>query len=139
MGALVEQVGAWLRIVVWDPFPNGRPRRFDGLEGFDVERRVGRWWDVDGAFQKCVEAKEELDFALAEEGVHDFHGAFAARLLERVGTPNAEDEVAPEGCMARAATLGGGGTMGGFASGCFSPTGSVPAAVESGMPRLLFE
>jgi hypothetical protein len=37
-----------------------------------------------------------LDFTSTEEGVHDFHGAFAARALERVGTPDAEDEVAPE-------------------------------------------
>jgi hypothetical protein len=43
-----------------------------------------------------VESEEELDFAWAEEGVQDFHGAFAARALERVGTPDAEDEVAPE-------------------------------------------
>ena len=33
VGALVEQVGAWLRIVVGNPFANGLPRRFDGLEG----------------------------------------------------------------------------------------------------------
>ena len=47
VGALVEQVAAWLRIVVGNPFPDGLPRRLDGLEGLDVEGR-GRWWrDVD--------------------------------------------------------------------------------------------
>ena len=47
-------------------------------------------------FPKSVQPEEELDFTSTEEGVHDFHGAFAARALERVGTPDAEDEVAPE-------------------------------------------
>ena len=117
VGALVEQVAAWLRFVVGNPFPDRLPRRLDGLEGLDVEGR-GRWWrDVDDAlmslplhpsgclrqsmsaplpFPKSVQPEEELDFTSAEEGVHDFHGAFAAMALERVGTPDAEDEVAPE-------------------------------------------
>ena len=43
VGALVEQVAARLRIVVGNPFPDGLPRRLDGLEGLDVEGR-GRWW-----------------------------------------------------------------------------------------------
>ena len=33
VGALVEQVAAWLRIIVGNPFADGLPRRFDGLEG----------------------------------------------------------------------------------------------------------
>jgi hypothetical protein len=45
VGALVEQVAAWLRIVVWDPFADGLLGRLDGLEGFDVEGRGGWWWD----------------------------------------------------------------------------------------------
>ena len=31
VGALVEQVAAWLRIVVGNPFPDGLPRGLDGL------------------------------------------------------------------------------------------------------------
>jgi len=41
--------------------------------------------------------------------------------------------------MARAVTLGGGGTMGHFATGCFSLAGSAKAAGERGRPRVLFE
>jgi hypothetical protein len=48
VGALVEQVAAWLRIVVGNPFPDGLPRRLDGIERLDVEGR-GRWWR-DSAF-----------------------------------------------------------------------------------------
>ena len=47
--ALVEQVETRLRIVVWDPFADGLPGWFDGLEGFDVEGRVRRWREVDDA------------------------------------------------------------------------------------------
>ena len=57
-GALVEQVETRLRIVVWDPFADGLPGRFDGLEGLDVEGRVGWWRDVDDALPKTVEAEE---------------------------------------------------------------------------------
>ncbi|MCX6976274.1 MAG: hypothetical protein NTZ94_18705 [Verrucomicrobia bacterium] len=42
-GVLVEQVEARLSIVVGDPFADGLSGWFDGLEGFDVEGRVG-WW-----------------------------------------------------------------------------------------------
>ena len=95
-GALVEQVEALLRIVVGNPFADGLPRRFDGLEGLDVERRVGWWRDVDDSFPKSVEAEEELDFAGADDGAGALHGGLAAGALERVGAPDAEDEVAPE-------------------------------------------
>ena len=47
-------------------------------------------------FPKSVQPEEELDFTSTEEGVHDFHGAFAARALERVRAPDAEDEVTPK-------------------------------------------
>ena len=43
VGALVEQVAAWVRIVVGNPFPERLPRWFDVLECLDVEGR-GRWW-----------------------------------------------------------------------------------------------
>ena len=95
-GTLVEQVEARLRIVVWNPFADGLPRRFDGLEGLDVERRVGWWRDVDDRFPKSVEAEEELDFAGADDGAGALHGGLAAGALERVGAPDAHDEVAPE-------------------------------------------
>ena len=95
-GALVEQVEALLRIVVWDPFADGLPGRLDGLEGFDVEGR-GRWWrEVDDALPKAVETKEELDLAGADDGAGALHGGLAAWALERVGAPDAHDEVAPE-------------------------------------------
>ncbi len=46
-GALVEQVGAWLRIVVGNPFANGLPGRFDGLEGLiRPPRLVGSPWGL---------------------------------------------------------------------------------------------
>ena len=81
----------WVPIVSRNPFADGLPRWLDRLERLDVEGRV-RWWrDVDDAFPKSVEAEEEFDFTGAEEGVHDFHGALAARALERGGTPHAED------------------------------------------------
>ena len=95
-GALVEQVAAWLRIVVGDPLADGLPRRFDGLERVDVEGRVGWRREVEDALPEVVEAEEELDFAGAEDGANALHGGLAARALERVGAPNAEDEVAPK-------------------------------------------
>ena len=95
-GTLVEQVEARLRIVVWNPFADGLPRRFDGLEGLDVEGRVGWWRDVDDSFPKSVEAEEEWDFAGADDGADAMHGGLAAGALERVGAPDAEDEIAPE-------------------------------------------
>ena len=55
VGALVEQVAAWLRIVVRNPFADGLPRR---LEGVDVEGRV-RWWrDVVDRFRKSWEPRK---------------------------------------------------------------------------------
>ena len=94
--ALVEQVAARLRIVVWDPFADGLPGWFDGLEGFDVEGRVRRWREVDDALPHSVEAEEELDFSGADDGADALHGGLTTGALERVGAPDAEDEVAPE-------------------------------------------
>jgi len=51
-----------------------------------------------------VEAEEEFDFFPPEKGAHDLHGGLAAGALERVGAPDAEDEVAPQ----RAHGAGGG-------------------------------
>ena len=85
VGALVEQVETRFPIVGRDPFEDGLPGWFDGLECLDVEGRVGRWRDVDDAlmlpplhpsgclrqsmsaplpFPKSMEAKEELDLTL---------------------------------------------------------------------------
>ena len=35
LGALVEQVAGWLRIVVGNPFANGLPRWLDGIDGLE--------------------------------------------------------------------------------------------------------
>ena len=60
-----------------------------------------------------------MDFTSTEEGVHDFHGAFAARALERVGTPDAEDEVAPERAHGAGGDLGRRRDDGRFRCGLF--------------------
>lgn len=57
-GTLVEQVEGRLRIVVWDPFADGLPGWLDGLEGFDVEGRVGWWREVGDTLPQTVEAEE---------------------------------------------------------------------------------
>ena len=106
---LVEPV--WVRLIgipgtiepieigffVGDPFLDRLPGRFDRFHGLDVKGR--RWWarKLDDAFPKAVEAEEELDLLGAFDGTGEFHGCLAARALERVGTPDFEDEVAPEG------------------------------------------
>jgi hypothetical protein len=38
-GVLVGKVGSCLRVVVWDPFADGLPRRLDRLERVDVAGR----------------------------------------------------------------------------------------------------
>ena len=68
----------------------------DGLEGFDVEGRVRRWREDDDALPQSVEAEEEWDFSGADDGADALHGGLATEALERVGVPDAEDEVAPE-------------------------------------------
>jgi hypothetical protein len=44
-----------------------------------------------------VEAKEEFDLFGAFDGTCEFHGSFTARALERVGSPDFENHVTPEG------------------------------------------
>jgi hypothetical protein len=44
-----------------------------------------------------VEAEKKFDLLGAFDGTYEFHGSFAARALERIGTPDFENEVAPEG------------------------------------------
>jgi hypothetical protein len=44
-----------------------------------------------------VETEEEFDLLGAFDGTCEFHGSFAARAQERIGTPDFEDEVAPQG------------------------------------------
>jgi hypothetical protein len=139
VGALVEQVETRLGIVVWDRFADGLPRRFDGLEGVDVEGRSGGGgmpmilsqspWSRRKNSISPARKKVSTTFIVAlQEG----HWSGSAPQTRRMRSRQS-------GRMARAVTLGGGGTMGGLAAGCFSPTGSVSAAVGRGMPRLLFE
>jgi hypothetical protein len=85
-----------------------------------------------------VEAEEELDFAGVDDGAGALHGGLAARALERIGAPDAEDEIAPERGMARAVVLGGGG-MTGCSAGGFSTIGFSAGGGRRGRPRLLFE
>jgi hypothetical protein len=47
-GALVEGAAVGIRIVCRDSLADGLPRRFDGLEGLDVEGRVGCGDVIDG-------------------------------------------------------------------------------------------
>jgi len=66
--------------------------------------KLGDEGKVDDGLPKSVEAEEELHFAGADDGAGALHGGLAAGALERVGAPDAEDEVAPE----RAHGAGGG-------------------------------
>ena len=42
-GALIEPIGLFRFVIVGNPLPDGLPGRNDGIEGLDVEGRVGRW------------------------------------------------------------------------------------------------
>ena len=64
---------------------------------------------MDDAFPKAVEAKKEFDLFGALYCTYEFHGSFAARALERIGTPYFEDEVAPQGAHGAGALLWRGG------------------------------
>ena len=68
----------------------------DGLEGLDVERRVGRWRNGENAFPEIVELEEELDFFGAQNIAGDHHGGFALGTRERIFAPDAHNEIAPE-------------------------------------------
>lgn len=106
---LVETVGigiGWIpgtikpveiRFVVGDPFFNRLPGWLDGFHSLDVERWRWRTRELDDAFPQTVEPEEELDLLGAFYSTGEFHGSFAARALERVGSPDFQDEVAPEG------------------------------------------
>ena len=59
-GALIEPIGLFRFVIVGNPLPDGLPGRNDGIEGLDVEGRVGRWREVDDAFPQSVEAEEEF-------------------------------------------------------------------------------
>lgn len=115
--ALVESFGigiGWIpgpvepveiRFVVGDPFFDRLPGRLDRLHRLDVEGWRWRTRELDDAFPQTVEAEEEFDLLGAFYCTDEFHGSFAARALERVGSPDFEDEVAPEG------THGSGGLL----------------------------
>jgi hypothetical protein len=96
-----------VRLVVGDPFFDCLPGWFDRLHGLDVERR--RWWagELDNALPEAVEPQEKFDLLGAFDGTYEFHGSFAARALERIGSPYFEDEVAPEGSHGAGALLRG--------------------------------
>lgn len=79
--------------VVGNPLFDGQPGRFDGLHGFDIKWRRWRAWKTNDSFQKSVEAEEEFDLLAADDLADGFHGALAARALERVAAPNFQDEV----------------------------------------------
>ena len=92
--------------VVGDPFLDRLPGWLDRLHGLDVERRR-RWaGELDDAFPQAVETEEEFDLLGPFDGTCEFHGSFAARALEWIGSPDFEDEVAPEGTHGASALLG---------------------------------
>jgi hypothetical protein len=41
------RVGSGFVVVGWNPGSDDLPRRFDGLEGLDIERQLRRWWETD--------------------------------------------------------------------------------------------
>ncbi len=63
----------------------------------DAERRRWRARELDDAFPQTVETQKKFDLLRAFDGTDEFHGSFAARALEWVGSPDFEDEVVPEG------------------------------------------
>ena len=120
-GGLVEALGlgvGWvprlvepvqIRLVIGDPFFDGLPGWLDGLHGLDVEGRWRRAREGDDVFPETVEAEEELDFLVADEGADGFHGALAAGALEGIAAPHLEDEVAPERAHVAGPAFGRGG------------------------------
>lgn len=54
-----------------------------------------------------MEAEEEFDLLGAFYGTDEFHGSFAARALERIGSPDFENHVAPDGTHGTGALLRG--------------------------------
>ena len=101
---LVEPIQVWF--VVGDPCLDGLPRWLDGLHGLDVERWRGRAGEMDNALPEAVEAEEEFDFIVADDGAGDLHRPIAAGAEERVAAPHFEDEVAPEGTHVAGSAFG---------------------------------
>ena len=64
---------------------------------------------MDDALPQSVEAEEEFDFLAADDLADGFHGALAARALQRVATPDFQDEIAPEGAHVAGPAFGRGG------------------------------
>ena len=120
---LVEPVQ--VRFVIGDPFLDGLPGWLDGFHGlirpprrrahpagfgfasvqnaykpsafFNVEGRRRWTGKMDDAFPQTVEAEEKFDFTRTQVGADVLHVALAAGTLERVATPDLEDEIAPKG------------------------------------------
>ena len=98
-GGLVPEfacVGWGFVIIRRNPGTDGLPGRFDGLESFNVEGWLRRWWKTDEALPETEEAEEELNLTKVDDSFHAFHGALTMGTFKRIGTPDAEDEVPPE-------------------------------------------
>jgi len=108
LSPLIEPVGLFGFVIVWNPFANRLPGRFDGLEGLDVEGWVGWWRDVDDALPKAAEPEEEFDFAGVEEGAGALHDGLAAGHWSGSAPQTRGIKSRQSGRMARAVTLAGG-------------------------------
>jgi len=95
--------------VVGDPFLDRLPRWLDGLHRLDVEWRRWRARELDDSFPQAVEPEKEFGLLGALDGADEFHGGLAARALERIGTPDFENQVAPEGTHGAGALFRRGG------------------------------
>ncbi len=95
-----------IRFAVGYPFFDRLPGRVDGFYGFDIEWRRRLAGELDDALPQAVEAEEEFDLLGALHDTYEFHRSFAAQALERVGSPDFEDEVAREGTHGTGALLG---------------------------------
>ena len=81
-------------IVGWNPGADRLPGRFDGLEGFDVEWRIGGWRKADKALPETEEAEVGVEKKVVAEGVDGGGGGDAS-----VGEVEADAEgVAEGGC-----------------------------------------
>ena len=114
-------VGWGFVIVGWSPGADGLPGWFDGLEGFDIERRLWGWRKTDEALPETEETKEEFDIFGAEDRFDALHGALTAGTFEGIGSPDAEDEVPPEWAQGAGVTernlLLAGGVIDGIGNG----------------------
>jgi hypothetical protein len=71
------------------------PKRLQAFGVFRCRRAEAAGEELDDAFPQAMEAEEEFDLLRAFDGADEFHGSFAARALERIGSPDFEDEVEP--------------------------------------------